>query len=596
MKLPYGMSDFNDIIMENYFYCDRTDLITAIENTGKSLLFLRPRRFGKSLLLSMLENYYDVQKKDIFDKLFGQLKIGSNPTKLRNSYYILKFDFSCVESSGDVNDIQKSLHDHINSCIKYFMVKYEGMIPNEIDINPTNALASIKSLLSTIQKCDYPIYLLIDEYDNFANELMMLTSYSSLKESLYLSIVTKDGPLKTLFKAIKAGTGSIGFAKTFITGVTPIVMSDITSGYNIAEDIYNDRMFNGLCGFYENETKDILEKTFKFCSMKNDSLEDVMLLIKKYFDGHKFSLIAKEHVYNPTLVLYFLKNFMKECVPPREMLDHNLAVDYQKIDYISSLGQGKKMVFDISEKNSAIEISSVRQRFGIEDLLSDSSKDNQFIISYLYYVGALTLLSETDEGYMMMQVPNLIMKSLYIDRILRMLFPEPEKRDNGLLAGKELFTKGNIKPLCDFMENHTFRVFSNRDYVWANELTIKTAFLSLVYNDILYIMDSEKEIKRSYVDLTMIIRPDKRHFKIFDILIEFKYIKLSKANLSAKEAKSASKKEMKNLSCIKNAMDEAKEQAKDYSNILKSRYNKLKLKTFAVVCIGFERVLWEKVL
>ena len=595
MKLPYGMADFNDIITEDYYYCDRTDFIPVIENTGKSLLFLRPRRFGKSLLLSMLENYYDIQKKDMFDQLFGHLKVSKSLTKLRSSYFILKFDFSCVSSIGTIKDIQQSLYDHVNGCIKAFMLQYEDALPYKIDINPNNALDSIKSFLSTMQKCSYPVYLLIDEYDNFANELMLLTTYSTLNESLYLSTVTQDGPLKTLFKAIKAGANNFGFARTFITGVTPVVMSDITSGYNIAEDIYNDRLFNGLCGFYQAEVEDLLQRVYEFCNIKNDSFNDVMLLIKKYFNGHKFSLRGKENVYNPTAVIYFLKKFINECEPPRQMLDHNLGVDYQKIEYISELGPGRKTIFDLSEKNAKIEVSSIQQRFGVRELLSDNSKDIQFIMSYLYYTGALTMFDENDDGYMLLQIPNLIMKSLYIDRILRILFPEPENRDNGLLAGKALFTEGNIKPICDFTEKQTFKVFSNRDYAWANELTVKTAFLSLLYNDILYIMDSEKEVNKSYIDLTMIIRPDKRHLKIFDILIEFKYVKLSKAKLSGRQAKKLTKKGLKELPCIKNAMDEAKKQAKTYSKKLNSKYKKLNLKAFAVVCLGFERVCWEKV-
>jgi hypothetical protein len=277
------------------------------------------------------------------------------------------------------------------------------------------------------------------------------------------------------------------------------------------------------------------------------------------------------------------------------MLDHNLGVDYQKIEYISELGPGRKTIFDLSEKNAKIEVSSIQQRFGVRELLSDNSKDIQFIMSYLYYTGALTMFDENDDGYMLLQIPNLIMKSLYIDRILRILFPEPENRDNGLLAGKALFTEGNIKPICDFTEKQTFKVFSNRDYAWANELTVKTAFLSLLYNDILYIMDSEKEVNKSYIDLTMIIRPDKRHLKIFDILIEFKYVKLSKAKLSGRQAKKLTKKGLKELPCIKDAMDQAKKQAKNYSKKLNSKYKKLNLKAFAVVCLGFERVCWEKV-
>ncbi len=172
MKFPYGICDFKAIIANDYFFCDRTDRIPLLER-GKYLLFFRPRRFGKSLLLSTLFNYYDVAKKDEFEPLFGHLKIGKHPTPLHNRYFVLQWDFSCVESYGDVGQIRRSLHDHINSCIKDFRVYYRDFLNVEIEVDPQNAVNSIKSLITAVRTTDYPVYLLIDEYDNFANEVMM---------------------------------------------------------------------------------------------------------------------------------------------------------------------------------------------------------------------------------------------------------------------------------------------------------------------------------------------------------------------------------------------------------------------------------------
>jgi hypothetical protein len=155
MKLPYGISDFQKNIENGFFYCDRTDSIPLLEKDYFQL-FLRPRRFGKSLLLSMLENYYDVAKKEQFDAMFGHLKIGQNPTPLRNSYFILKWDFSCVDASGTLEDIRQSLYDHINYCIKEFMLYYKDYGVAEITVEPNNALISIKSLTSALRKMDIP--------------------------------------------------------------------------------------------------------------------------------------------------------------------------------------------------------------------------------------------------------------------------------------------------------------------------------------------------------------------------------------------------------------------------------------------------------
>ena len=324
MKFPYGISDFESVITEDYYYCDRTQMIPLIENAGKSIIFLRPRRFGKTFLISMLESYYDINKKNFFDKLFGHLKIGKHPTKLHNQYFVLKFDFSCVDSSGTVQDIKQSLYDHVNECIRDFVLYYGDYPFKKIQINENNALSSIKSLLSVVRNLENSIFLLIDEYDNFANELMMSTkrlSEDDEKKNYYNAFVSKDGPLKTLFKAIKSGTGSKGFDRTFITGVSPVVLSDITSGYNIAKNRYHDHRFNDLCGFKEQEIKKCLTKIVEQCGLDKSDCELAFQMIKTYYNGYKFSLKAKEYIYNPTLSLYFLEEFQDNCEFPREMLD-----------------------------------------------------------------------------------------------------------------------------------------------------------------------------------------------------------------------------------------------------------------------------------
>ena len=174
-----------------------------------------------------------------------------------------------------------------------------------------------------------------------------------------------------------------------------------------------------------------------------------------------------------------------------------------------------------------------------------------------------------------------------------MLLPEPFDRDEGRLAAKQLYTKGNMEPLCEFVEQRFFKVFRNRDYQWANELTVKTAFLTLLYNDILYIMDSEKEIGRGYADLTMIIRSDMRRFKILDILIEFKYVSLKDAGLTGEKARELSGRELQTLPRMRAKMEEAKNQVEQYGNALEEKYVNLRLKRYGVVSLGFERLWWE---
>ncbi len=593
MKFPYGMSDFKAITTQNYFYCDRTDKISLLENS-KSQLFIRPRRFGKSLVLSMLENYYDVARADEFDEMFGDLAIGKNPTKLRNAYFILRWDFSCVDTTGSVEDLKRSFYNHLNvrieSFIRYYVFAGYDLPP--VKIKDDDALYSIESLLSSIRTTSYPIYLLIDEYDNFANTIMMGTQN---EKGRYNALVHDEGVLRTLFKAIKSSTSGPMFDRVFITGVSPVVMSDITSGYNIAKNIYFEPEFNDLCGFREKEVRGVIEQIVDECDFGTEKADEALDLMKTYYNGYLFAFGLDEYIYNPTLCLYFFEQFQKMCCSPREMLDDNLATDESKLEYIAQLPEGQDLLVGLTQKAHEVAVSKVSKRFGVKEMLTDKSKDNAFLISFLYYFGVLTLAGENSEGDVILKVPNLVIQSLYVERVQRMLLSEPGDRDDGTFAAKQVYQKGNIQPLCDFVENRYFTVFKNRDYRWANELTLKTAFLTLVYNDILYIMDSEPEIDRRYADLTMMIRPDKRHFTIFDVLIEFKFVTLKDAGITGAQAKQLTEDELYGMPNIKEAFKEGRRQVVLYGKKLDEKYGNLRLKKFVVTALGFERVCFEKI-
>jgi len=590
MKYPYGISDFKSLATEGYFYCDRTDKIPLLENT-KSQLFIRPRRFGKSLVLSMLENYYDVAKKDAFEAIFAGLKIGKNPTKLRNSYFILKFDFSCVDPTGSAEEVKNALFDHINDCIKEFILYYGKYNLPDITVNNNNAISSVKSLVSAVRMTPHPVYLLIDEYDNFANTVMMGVQRTGNR---YEVLVYDEGILRTFFKAVKSSTSGSMFDRVFITGVSPVVMSDITSGYNIAKNIYFEPEFNDLCGFKQDEIEDVIKRIVDKCGLKKENIREAVNLMQTYYNGYVFSHAADEHIYNPTLCLYFFEQFEKTCGYPREMLDDNLAVDESKLEYIAQIPSGRGLLMSLMEKDRQVVASRISKRFGIREMLTDKSKDNTFLVSFLYYFGVLTIAGDTEDLKVILKVPNLVMQSLYVERVQKMLLPEPDDRDDGKLAAEKVYGKGDMAPLCRFMEERYFKVFHNRDYRWANELTLKTAFLTLLYNDIIYIMDSETEIDRRYADLTMIIRPDKRYGKIFDVLIEFKFVKLKNAGMNAGQAKKLSEDELKQLPEMARQIKDGEKQVREYGNKLEQRHGNLRLQKFVVVALGFERVCFKK--
>ncbi|MGD9975918.1 MAG: AAA family ATPase, partial [Desulfatirhabdiaceae bacterium] len=569
MKFPYGICDFKKIVTQGYFYCDRTGCIPLLEK-GEYLLFIRPRRFGKSLLLSTLFNYYDVARADEFDRLFGHLEIGKNPTSLHNRHLMLRWDFSCVEPFGDVEDIRRSLHDHINVCIDAFIMYYRDYLTEDVRIDRVNAISSIQSLMAVTRKSGHKVYLLIDEYDNFANQVMMGVQQD--KQKRYEALVFEEGPLRTLFKAVKASTSESLFDRIFITGVSPVVMSDITSGYNIAENIYPDPVLNDVCGFTHAEMELAIRDVVKACGLNPNDVTEACDMMQTYYDGFKFAPEAAETIYNPTLALYFLKAFYQTCKYPREMLDDNLSADGAKLDYIAQIPGGGQLLLDLVHENAEVVVTALAKRFGIRDLMNATGKDNAFLVSLLYYFGVLSQDTITPQGKLVLKVPNLVMRKLYVERLAELLLPNPLVRDEGKLAAEKVYQYGDIGPLCTFVEKKYFKVFHNPDYRWANELTVKTAFLTLLYNDILYIMDSEAEVGRQRVDLTMIIRPDMRRFTILDVLIEFKYVTLADAGLSGKQARELRVAELQALPCMQQAMTEAVEQARDYGRILEERH------------------------
>ncbi len=592
MKFAYGVSDFRKIVTEGRFYKDRTDKIALIEEHGEYLLFLRPRRFGKSLLLSMLANYYDIAKKEEFEKNFGHLKIGKNPTPLHNKFFILRWDFSCVDPTGNAEQIKRALHDHINERIKRFISDYDDHFDYaNIGIDKENAISSIESLITAINKTGHLIYLMIDEYDNFANQVMMGIRR---KENIYEALVFEEGPLRTLFKAIKSSTTDSVFDRIFIVGVSPVVMSDITSGYNIGKNIYLEPEFNDLCGFTENEIEDTIEKIGEKCKIEEEGRRKTLAMMRSYYNGYKFSHSAEDHVYNPTLAIYFLDAFQRHCKAPDNMLDSNLATDDAKLVYISQMPKGTRLLLDIVEKGSHNIEELLADRFGINDMLNDQTRDKAFMASFLYYFGVLTIGGKTEIGESILKVPNSVIKRLYAEKIKMMLLPDPSVRDDGKDAAKIFYAKGDIDQLCEFVEKRYFKVFNNRDYRWGNELTVKTAFLTLLYNDMLYMMDSEHEAFGGYSDLTMIIRHDMRKYKIFDILLEFKYVKLKDVNMTREEAQALSKEELAAIPAMREKMNKAKEQLKKYGDELAEKHRNLRLIRFAVVSLGFERIWAEE--
>lgn len=586
MKFPYALNDFATLIQEGYFYQDRTDRIPQLEDAGRQLLLIRPRRFGKSLLLSMLEHYYDVNQADQFDALFGHLAIGRNPTPLHNQYFVMKWDFSLVKAQGDVREIEAALHQHLNDRMADFAACYAADLTQPISLHPSNAISSLESVLMAVRATGRKIYLLIDEYDNFANEVLM----AGRKPDYYEALLYGEGLLKTVFKAVKAGAGGRGIDRVFITGVSPIVLSDITSGYNVAENIYLKAAFNNLCGFTEAEIATVLEQLA--AGNGSWSVADALETMRTFYNGYCFSAKARERIYNPTLSLYFLKALQTEGSYPEPLLDENLAMDRSKLAYIAHLPHGEDLLIQALNGEAGIVIPQLAQRFGVADVLT-AVKDQPFMASLLYYFGILTLTGQGVLGKAILNIPNLVARSLYVERLREQWLPTYEDRQTIPRLADTVYLQGDLAPLVAFIEQRYFPILSNRDYRWTNELVIKIAFLTLLFDDRLYMMVSETEVDHGYIDLALIVRTDMRRFAALDLLLEFKYVSLPELKLTGEQARAKSSEALAALPKVEEKLQEAEAQAQRYGAALRERYGLTDLRQFAVVAIGLERVVWR---
>ena len=296
---------------------------------------------------------------------------------------------------------------------------------------------------------------------------------------------------------------------------------------------------------------------------------DAHAMMRDWYNGYRFALGAEEAVYNPTLVLYFLKHLQRTGASPRQMLDSNLAADEGKLDVLAHLATGHDVagqqdvapstlrvdgVIDLIRKDEPLEIRQLLDRFTLKELLEHSSQDMSFLGSYLYYFGMLTLRKEeTEQQTLELVVPNEVMHSLYVERIRRILMPLGASRSAADAILFAFLRSGHLEPLLDFIEATLFPTFSNRDATWANELTVKTVFLTLLWNDTSYVTHSEPELDHRYADLCLLRRPDAQASSLWDLLFEFKRLSLKQLGMSGKDIQTASRAELMEQALVKEA-------------------------------------------
>jgi len=349
-RIPYGKSDFEAINAQNDYYIDKTMLIPEIEKTPFVFL-VRPRRFGKSLFLSTLHSYYDINKGDRFEEFYRETWILENPTEERAKYMIMTFNFSVV--SKDKDKVQQNFNDYCVDVINEFFIEYKKYIPERViknTNNKSNAHEKLQYLSTGLKENPVKLYIMIDEYDNFTNTLL---SEYGIEE--YNKITKNEGYFKEFFTVLKAmSTGSgAGLAKMFITGVSPITMDDVTSGMNIGSNISIDANVNEIMGFTEKDVSDIIDYYTSVGVFKLDKAKS-MKTMKKWYDGYKFSTRAKNSMYNTDMILYYINKSYESEYAPDNLIDDNTKTDYSKFKHFTTINNKTGLVlngnFSVLEK------------------------------------------------------------------------------------------------------------------------------------------------------------------------------------------------------------------------------------------------------
>ena len=405
-RIPYGMMNFVDVRKDNCYFVDKTRFIPTMEQANKFFFFIRPRRFGKSLTMSMLQHYYDVLDKDKFDELYGDLYIGKHPTDERNSYLIINLDFSIID--GTLGNYKSSLDEICYTEFCIFCDKYASFLPEGIKLEMKQKEGAVSQLNYLIKECDkvgQGIYLFIDEYDHFTNDI--LSDAGRLKD--YESETHGEGYLRKFFNTIKAGTSS-ALKRCFVTGVSPVTMDDLTSGFNIGTNYSTSPEFNELVGFTEEDVREMLDyyrTTVEF----HHSTDELIEKMKPWYDNYCFAkqCYGRTTMYNSNMVLYFVDNYIRRgCEIPDNMIYQEFHSDNYAIkNYIIKMQEYphvKRCLQTLQEKGCLNE--DIYNCFRFEDF-----KNPYYFVSTLYNWGLLTQNGQC-RGSLILTIPNKIAKEL----------------------------------------------------------------------------------------------------------------------------------------------------------------------------------------
>lgn len=408
-RIPYGVSDFMDIIQRNQYYVDKTMYLPMLEDEADALFFIRPRRFGKSLFISMMQAYYDIGMRDRFQELFGNLWIGSHPTEYQGQFQILYLDFSKI--GGDITELKENFNTYCNDCIDNFIEKYQKYYPERVVekvLKAETAARKLNLIGIASEKEKSPLYLIVDEYDNFTN--VVLNEHG---EKVYRALTHASGFYREIFKVFKGM-----FSRIFMTGVSPVTLDDLTSGFNIGWHISTKPSFNQMLGFSTEDVREMIEYYKTSGKIQADYDTDTIIgNIKPWYDNYCFSadaLLTQSKVFNCDMVLYYIRNYMENGKSPAQMIDPNTKTDYNKMKKLLQLdkldGNRKGVLYKIAEEGEIV--STLATSFPASALT-----DPNIFISLLFYYGMLTIKG-TRGDKMIFCIPNNNVRKQYYEYLL----------------------------------------------------------------------------------------------------------------------------------------------------------------------------------
>lgn len=519
-RIPYGMQNFEDVMMEDCYYVDKTPFIENIEEANKYFFYIRPRRFGKTLTLSMLENYYDINKRDKFDRLFGGLYIGENPTPEHNTYLIIRLNFA--EVSAGLEDYKIGMDAHCNIKFNSFCNVYSHLLPDgtKEEMNRRDgAIDQLSFLCQTCAEVGHKIYLFIDEYDNFTN--MILANEQHLQH--YRKQTHGEGYLRKFFNTIKGAAG-LSLGRVFVTGVSPVTMDDLTSGFNIGTNYSLAAEFNEMTGFTESEVRDML-KYYSSVLPFNHSVEELVKVMKPWYDNYCFAIkrYGKTTMYNSVMVLNFLDNYIRNDYDiPKNMIESNIRIDYDKIRML--IRQDKEFSDDASVIQTLVTRGFVTGEI-VDNFPAERINDSNNFLSLLFYFGMVTI-GGTYEGATKFVVPNEVVR----DQIYTYLLDTYKENDLAYdTYGKDtlesrLAYRGDYKSYFSFVADCMKRYASQRDKL-KGEAFVHGFTLAMTCQNKFYRPISELDNEGGYADIFLSPLCDIYKDMENSYIIELKYCK-----------------------------------------------------------------------